>query len=76
MKAKARKEHGIIRAFTGREFVVYEWRPVPDGCEDEAKRLEAGGYLELQSPPVAIKAKPIVKARPRTRKPRAKKAAK
>jgi len=55
MKARARAPHRTIQAFTGREFVGYEWRPVPDGAEDEAMRLEAGGFLELQSddPPAA-----------------------
>jgi pyruvate/2-oxoglutarate dehydrogenase complex dihydrolipoamide acyltransferase (E2) component len=60
MKAKAKKPHGTIRAFTGREFVAYEWRPVPAGSEDEAGRLEAGGYLELKrEPPPAIPARKV-----------------
>jgi pyruvate/2-oxoglutarate dehydrogenase complex dihydrolipoamide acyltransferase (E2) component len=55
MKAKAKNPHGMIRAFTGREFVSYEWRPVPAGADDEAERLEASGYLELKrdAPPKA-----------------------
>ena len=54
MNARAKRPHRTIRAFTGREFVSYEWRPVPDGTDDEAARLEAGGYLELKKdPPVA-----------------------
>jgi hypothetical protein len=78
MKARATKPYGTVRAFTGLEFVVYEWRPVPDGNEDEAKRLEAGGYLELQSPPTpVVKAKPKPKPRPARKKaPQAKKATK
>ena len=53
MKAKAKSPHRMIRAFTGREFVSYEWRLVPEGSDDEAERLEAGGYLELKSEPLA-----------------------
>lgn len=34
-----------VTAFTGREYVRYEFRPVPVGCEDEARR---NPYLELQ----------------------------
>lgn len=49
MKARAKLPHRTIRAFTGREFVSYEWRPVPPGHDDEAARLEAGGYLILLS---------------------------
>jgi hypothetical protein len=48
MKARAKKSHKPVRAFTGLEFVSYEWRPIPDGCEDEAARLADWGYLELQ----------------------------
>jgi pyruvate/2-oxoglutarate dehydrogenase complex dihydrolipoamide acyltransferase (E2) component len=48
MKARASKPHRTIRAFTGRLFVSYEWRPVPVGSEDEAERLAVGGYLDLK----------------------------
>lgn len=37
-----------INAFTGRELVRYEWRPVPAGCEAEAERLAAAGLVELR----------------------------
>lgn len=40
MKARVKQSsrYGIITAFTGREYVKYEWRLVPDGCEDEAAK--------------------------------------
>lgn len=47
MKAKALTAYPI-NAFTGREFVRYEWRQIPAGCEAEAERLEAAGLLELK----------------------------
>ena len=48
MEAKAKAPHSVIRAFTGREFVKYEWRPVPPGHDDEARRLELDGWLVIQ----------------------------
>jgi hypothetical protein len=55
MEARAKKPHRSIRAFTGLIFVSYEWRHVPDGNEEEAKRLEDGGYLEVKrDPPPAV----------------------
>ena len=69
MKARANKAHGTVRAFTGREFVSYEYRPVPADCYDEAGRLEVGGFLELQHDPPAAPVNPLealtVKATPR-----------
>lgn len=43
MKARS-KRFGSITAFSGREFVRYEWRDVPAGFEDEARR---NSLLEL-----------------------------
>ena len=60
MKARAKRPHRTIRAFTGREFVSYEWRRVPEDSDDEAERLEAGGYLELKNDPPAVVAAPSV----------------
>lgn len=37
MEAKGTKPYPI-RLFTGREFVHYEWRPVPEGHEAEAQK--------------------------------------
>lgn len=37
-RVKSTSRYGVITAFTGKEFVRYEWRAVPEGCEDEAKR--------------------------------------
>ena len=53
MEAKAKPPHRVVRAFTGLEFVHYEWRRVPAGCDDEAERLEAAGLLEFSQLPVA-----------------------
>lgn len=47
MKAKSNLPYPVT-AFTGREFVRYEWRAVPVGCEAEAQRLADAGILELQ----------------------------
>lgn len=54
MKIKAKMPYRLVRAFTGQEFVNYEWRPVPEGSEDEARRLEAAGYAELLVEPEPI----------------------
>jgi hypothetical protein len=37
-----------VTAFTGRRIVSYEWTTVPDGCEDEARRLASSDFVELQ----------------------------
>jgi hypothetical protein len=37
-----------VTAFTGRRIVSYEWSTVPDGCEDEARRLASSDFVELQ----------------------------
>ena len=49
MKAKVKGSYagGLVRAFTGREYVRYEYRIVPEGCEAEAHRLNELGLLEL-----------------------------
>lgn len=44
MKAKS-KRFSSVTAFSGLEFVRYEWRDVPIGFEDEAQR---NPFLELQ----------------------------
>lgn len=37
-RVKQSSRYGTMTAFTGFEFVKYEWRPVPAGCEDEARK--------------------------------------
>lgn len=61
MDAKAKAPHRVVRAFTGLEFVHYEWRRVPDGHNDEAERLEAAGLLEFERVPVAAAPLAVVK---------------
>ena len=61
MEAKAKPPHRVVRAFTGLEFVHYEWRRVPAGCDDEAERLEAAGLLEFSQLPAAPPPVPVVK---------------
>lgn len=54
--AKA-KASFTVRAFSGLEFVPTEWRPVPAGLEDEARR---NPFLELQEDaPVFAESEPI-----------------
>jgi hypothetical protein len=70
MKAKSNKPYPI-NAFTGREYVPYEWRDVPAGKEDEAQR---NPYLELlddepetpavEHEPEAAEAAPLVEVEP------------
>lgn len=57
MQAKVKQSWrwNVVKAFTGREYVKYEWRTVPDGNEAEAHRLEEDGLLEYrQGPPPAM----------------------
>lgn len=44
-----------ITAFSGLEFVKMEWRPVPAGCEAEAKR---NPFLEVREKPVEVAEEP------------------
>jgi hypothetical protein len=46
MQARVKKSarYGSVQAFSGHEFVKHEWRPVPAGFEDEARRNE---YLDV-----------------------------
>jgi len=53
MQAKSKRPYPVT-AFAAREFVGYEWRVVPDGYEEEARRLEAAGVLELQEFKTAV----------------------
>ena len=48
MKSRVSEDRGmrIIQAFGGYEFVGYEWRDVPEGCESEA---EAHPFLDVAS---------------------------
>lgn len=46
MQAKSKRPYPVT-AFNGKEFVSYEYRAVPEGCEDEAKRLVDDGILEV-----------------------------
>ena len=54
MKAKVKQDYrwDNLRAFSGSEFVKYEYRPVPVGCEKEAKAHPA---LEIEAEIVVIK---------------------
>lgn len=40
LEAKVKDELNIgpVAAFSGREYIRFEWRPVPAGCEAEARR--------------------------------------
>ena len=44
-RVKLSSRYGSITAFSGLEFVKYEWRNVPAGKDEEAKR---NPYLELE----------------------------
>jgi hypothetical protein len=48
MLVRAKAPHKVVKAFTGRRIVSFEWSPVPDGCEDEARLLASSGFVELQ----------------------------
>lgn len=61
MKARAKPPHRLVRAFTGLEFVHYEWRRVPVGNDGEAERLEVAGLLEFERMPVAAAPVAVVK---------------
>jgi hypothetical protein len=76
MRAKANYPAGPITAFSGFEFVKYEWRDVPAGFENQA---EQHPYLiiEQEPEPVAmsepvepVKPKAAAKKAPRKRAPR------
>lgn len=53
MKAKSSRFSSIL-AFGGLEFVRYEWRIVPPGKEDEAKRNSLLILMENESEPVTF----------------------
>ncbi len=57
-----------VTAFSGLEFVQYEWRGVPKGCETEARTHP---YLEIEPEPQTVEApakpKPARKRTPRKR---------
>lgn len=50
MQAKAKTPYPVT-AFTGREFVPYEWRDIPAGSEDEARRNPFLILRDDNSPP-------------------------
>jgi hypothetical protein len=58
LEARVRQDlkSGPLNAFSGHEYVRYEWRPVPDGFEDQAK---VNKFLEVREVK-AIKAPPVV----------------
>jgi pyruvate/2-oxoglutarate dehydrogenase complex dihydrolipoamide acyltransferase (E2) component len=58
MKAKVKESWpwGIVQAFAGRQYVKYEWRPVPAGAEAEAERLAGRGLLDLNEAVVLVDA--------------------
>ncbi len=49
-----------VNAFSGNEFVRYEWRRVPEGCE-----VEAHDHPHLEVEPITVVAPP----KPRKRTP-------
>jgi len=75
MKAKAvNYPSGPVVAFGGIEFVVYEWRVVPSGCEAEAERhpflevLEEDTQFEAQPAPALEAVEVAPKPKPRRRR--------
>lgn len=50
-KVKQSARYGIVMAFSGVEFVKYEWRAVPAGFEAQAERHE---LLETREPPAEM----------------------
>ena len=71
MKAKVKADYpfDIVQAHTGREYVKYEWRAVPDGDE----QIDLLDYQENKPKPVPA---PAPKPVPKTRTRRKSKAAK
>jgi hypothetical protein len=62
MQARVKPDHryAVLIAFTGREFVKSEWRPVPVGMEREAQQhpwLETKTEPEKQSGKTTRRAK-------------------
>lgn len=50
LEARAKTPYPV-RAFTGREYVPYEWRLVPEGSEDEARRQPDLELREAETEP-------------------------
>lgn len=40
----------IVMAFTGHEYVRYEWRPVPEGAQEEARKHPLLDVMEAEEP--------------------------
>ena len=51
MQAKSNAPYPVM-AFTGREFVTYEWRPVPSGHEEAARNHPMLDVRERKQAPV------------------------
>ena len=71
MLARVKSSHPqkIIRALCGREYVRYEWRPVPPDREAEASRMAeletraaADAQPPAESPPAEMASTPILYA--------------
>lgn len=43
----------IVMAFTGHEYVRYEWRPVPEGAQEEARKHPLLDVMEAEEPEFA-----------------------
>jgi len=43
----------IVIAFTGHEYVTYEWRPVPEGAQEEARKHPLLDVMEAEEPEAA-----------------------
>ncbi len=59
MKAKSNR-FGSITAFNGIEYVRYEWRDVPSGFDDEARRNQ---FLDVQES-APVEPEPITEEQP------------
>jgi hypothetical protein len=55
-RVSSKSRYGSINAFSGHEYVKYEWRAVPEGQEDSARK---NPYLEVQETVDAVVEKPV-----------------
>lgn len=62
MEVRAKAPHRLIQAFTGQRITSHEWFTVPDGGEEEARRLVGYDMLELRED--KSKAKPAAAPEP------------
>jgi hypothetical protein len=82
MKAKSNQSYPV-QAFSGREYVRYEWRDVPTGLEEQARgnpylellEDENGADEESQASPADSPAESLEQPEPKAEKPAVKKPA-